>query len=270
MATIKEAITKLMSMDSSEIDAFVGGKTKSVAKREKVQTSDKDASAEPDGYNGETNIMKLKKMARDAGMEVTNKTKKAEVIEFLNENGTDKIVKETKKSKKEEKGSATEAVAGKKYTREQLESFGSRDLYTAAREVFDIPREHLKNKNDIINALMKAQVGESEDASEGYEGKKPQELAKICKERGIEYEIKKPASYYIELLEADDAALEEEESEYSGMKPQELAKLCKERGIEYKIKQPKEYYIELLEAADEESSDEWGEDSEDDEDDWTL
>lgn len=267
MATIKEAITKLMSMDSSEIDAFVGGKTKPVAKREKDQTSDKDVSAEPDGYNGETNIMKLKKMARDAGMEVTNKTKKAEVIAYLNENAPS-IKKETKRA---ESRSLDDIIAEKKYTREQLETFGSRDLYNRAREVFNIPREKLKNKNDIINALMKAQAGESEDASEGYEGKKPQELAKICKERGIEYEIKKPASYYIELLEADDAASEEEEeSEYSGMKPQELAKLCKERGIEYKIKQPKEYYIELLEAADEESSDEWGEDSEDDEEDWTL
>lgn len=47
---------------------------------------------------------------------------------------------------------------------------------------------------------------EDEETSSEYEDMSPKELYKLCKERDIEVEPKKPAKYYINLLEEDDKA----------------------------------------------------------------
>ena len=44
------------------------------------------------------------------------------------------------------------------------------------------------------------------DTSDEYDGKKPAQLYKMCVERDIECEKKKPAAYYINLLKEDDKA----------------------------------------------------------------
>jgi len=50
--------------------------------------------------------------------------------------------------------------------------------------------------------------GEDDDKSE-YDDKSPKELYKMCKERELEVEPKKPAAYYINLLKEDDKAHED-------------------------------------------------------------
>lgn len=55
---------------------------------------------------------------------------------------------------------------------------------------------------------------EDEETEDGYAGMSVQELYKECKKRGIKAEIKKPAKYYIGLLEKDDAAADEDEDDW--------------------------------------------------------
>lgn len=54
---------------------------------------------------------------------------------------------------------------------------------------------------------------EAEEETGKYDGKKAPELYALCKKRGIKAEPKKPAKYYVGLLEKADEAESEEESE---------------------------------------------------------
>lgn len=61
----------------------------------------------------------------------------------------------------------------------------------------------------------KANVEEPEDETESdgdgeYAGKNAMELFKLCKSRKLKAQPKKPAKYYIDILEKDDAAKAEE------------------------------------------------------------
>lgn len=110
-----------------------------------------------------------------------------------------------------------------------------------------------------------------------YSELSPKELYKLCKEREIEVEQKKPAKYYIDLLEENDEENaqddewpdeEEEQIDYSELEPKELYKLCKERDIEVEAKKPAKYYITRLEEYDA-AQDDWGDDGEEDgKDEW--
>lgn len=77
-----------------------------------------------------------------------------------------------------------------------------------------------KKKAGMIAGLRAADEAgddaDEEDADEedGYAGMSVQELYKECKKRGIKAEIKKPAKYYIGLLEKDDAAADEDEDDW--------------------------------------------------------
>lgn len=77
-----------------------------------------------------------------------------------------------------------------------------------------------KKKAGMIAGLRAADEAgddtDEEDADEedGYAGMSVQELYKECKKRGIKAEIKKPAKYYISLLEKDDAAADEDEDDW--------------------------------------------------------
>lgn len=66
--------------------------------------------------------------------------------------------------------------------------------------------------------------------------------------------------------DSDEEWSDEEENNYSDMSPKELYKLCKEREIEAETRKPAKYYINLLEEYDK-AQDDWGDDS-DDEDEW--
>lgn len=278
MATIKEAIDRLLKMDSAEIDEFVSGKA-TVKKATKAAETTADA---PTSYNGESNIMKLKKMAREAGMEVTNATKKAEVIAYLEDNGGKKV--STKNTSKEdttaEDLTPDNFDVTKRYTREELEAVPARTLYNIARKVFNIPNNKLKAKPDSVEEILKIQDGDGEEVPD-YTNMKATELWKLLKERGIKAPVKKKEKFYIDMLVKDDeeqvhaaeeANAEEAESEIDleSMSAIDLYKLCKSRGIKAKTKQEKDYYIDLLSPKDEEE-DEWGEDEEEDEEDkWNL
>ena len=76
---------------------------------------------------------------------------------------------------------------------------------------------------------------------------------------------KKKEEPELDMNEPED---EDEGKDYEEMTAKQLYNLCEERGIECKPRKAKEYYIDLLEEADEEDSDDWGEDEEDEGDDW--
>lgn len=154
-----------------------------------------------------------------------------------------------------------------------------------------VPMDKQKFRNSKIKPLSKQKILEIIDKAFPYEGEEDdnkddwgsneegnayedmtaKELYKLCEEREIECEPKKPQKYYINLLEEADKAQDdwgdEDEDEdvfdYESMTPKELYKLCKERDIDCKPKQKKDYYVEKLKAADSEDDDEWEDDSDD-------
>lgn len=73
-----------------------------------------------------------------------------------------------------------------------------------------------KKRGRKLAQKKEAEPDPKEDASEDdnkYAGKAAPELFKECKKRGIKAAPKKPAKYYIDLLEKDDAKCNEPEDE---------------------------------------------------------
>lgn len=165
---------------------------------------------------------------------------------------------------------------------DDLESKTGKELLEIGKEL-GIPVKAMKGKAMAIESIRKAiaeqggamnppaAADDSEEAEEAdYSQLSAKELYKLCKERGIEAEQKKPAKYYIDLLEEADSEEDSEEEtvvDYSKMTAKELYGLCKERKIKAEQKKPAKYYIELLEAADEDGE-ESGEESEEEE--WDI
>ena len=161
---------------------------------------------------------------------------------------------------------------------DDLESKTGKELLEIGKEL-GIPVKAMKGKAMAIESIRKARAeqggamnppaaaDDSEEAEEAdYSQLSAKELYKLCKERGIEAEQKKPAKYYIDLLEEADSEEDSEEEtvvDYSKMTAKELYGLCKERKIKAEQKKPAKYYIELLEAADEDGEEsgeeEWSE-----------
>lgn len=149
---------------------------------------------------------------------------------------------------------------------DDLESKTGKELLEIGKEL-GIPVKAMKGKAMAIESIRKARAeqggamnpptaaDDSEEAEAAdYSQLSAKELYKLCKERGIEAEQKKPAKYYIDLLEEADSEEDSEEEtvvDYSKMTAKELYGLCKERKIKAEQKKPAKYYIELLEAADE-------------------
>lgn len=104
-----------------------------------------------------------------------------------------------------------------------------------------------------------------------YSEMTPNQLYKLCKERGIDAEQKKKQKYYINLLQeydeenlSDDGWPEDEETpDYSKYSARELFKMCRERGIDAEQKKPEKYYIRLLEENNKAKAD-WGDDDSED------
>lgn len=114
-----------------------------------------------------------------------------------------------------------------------------------------------KKKAGMIAGLRAAdEAGDDVDEEDGYAGMSVQELYKECKKRGIKAEIKKPAKYYIGLLEKDDAAADEEEEDDWGEEEEETP-------APKKSAKKKEEKKPAKKAAKEE-------DEEDDDDDWDI
>lgn len=107
-------------------------------------------------------------------------------------------------------------------------------------------------------------VEESEDVSDDYEGKTAVELYKLCKQRKIKADQKKPAKYYIGLLKkADEAASDtdddedwgedDEEEEASAKKPTKKSTPVKKAAS---AKKPAKRKPEPEEVEDDEDDDE--------------
>lgn len=179
-----------------------------------------------------------------------------------------------KPAKKANKPAAKETASD---ADDDLESKTGKELLEIGKEL-GIPVKAMKGKAMAIESIRKARAeqggamnapesDDSEDEGTDYSKMTAKELYKLCKERGIDAEQKKPAKYYIEMLEeadSEDDTEEENTVDYSKMTAKELYGLCKERKIKAEQKKPAKYYIELLEAADEgddeEAEDEWSED----------
>lgn len=188
------------------------------------------------------------------------------------------VVDETTEEKKEASGKKKEADkkpaddAGDK----DLASMKSSELWELGKSL-GIKTSLLRGKDNMIKLIKEAQAGgamnkpvddEEEDAAVDYSKKGAKELYKMAKDRGIEVEQKKPAKYYIDKLEAADAAdAEDDEAEdvdYTKMTAKELYKIAKDKGLNPEQKKPVKYYVGLLEKAEEAADDEeeWGDDEE--------
>lgn len=139
---------------------------------------------------------------------------------------------ETPKSKtakaggKPAKGKKTDDDSDDDGEESKYASMSSRDLWNLlgklnARKACEKEFGDLK-KGSMVKYLEKYGEGapdaeESEDdeeeAADDYTGKTAIELFKLCKQRKVKAEPKKPAKYYIDLLKKDDAAKAAEESE---------------------------------------------------------
>ena len=73
------------------------------------------------------------------------------------------------------------------------------------KKIFDIIKKAWPYPDDSDDVDSDESWDEDDDSSK-YSDMKPMELFKLCKERGIEAEKKKPSKYYINLLEEYDNA----------------------------------------------------------------
>lgn len=102
----------------------------------------------------------------------------------------------------------------------------------------------------------KTEVTESEDTAADneteYDGKSAKELFNLCKSRGIICEMKKPASYYKDLLIKADAETNADEEDDWDEEPEEKPKSKRGRKPKAKVEEPEQ---EPEEEEDEEDDD---------------
>lgn len=298
---VRELLDKILDMDVEQFGGTLTTLEKELEEFDKRNATEETEKAEETTvaeYKGEKNVMKLKKMAKEAGMKVDKTTTKAAAIEYLmsHDGEETEATSDTEEESSKERITKESYKSDKKYTKEQLSAVPARELYNIATQVLGIHHSKCSSKSDSIKEILNYQDGidgDCEDATEvtestndqaetKYDGKKAQELYKECINRGLRVEKKMKAEYYTKILVAndedelekeEDTSEEAEESKYDTMKPQELYKLCKERGIEAEKKHPSTYYIDLLKAEDEEDEetaddDNWSEESGDDDEEW--
>jgi hypothetical protein len=126
-----------------------------------------------------------------------------------------------------------------------------------------------KSKSKKPASKAKSRPEPKEDDESEYDDMSVKELYIECKSRGITCQQKKPANYYISLLEDYDEEQDDEDDEedYSEMDAKSLFQLCKKRDIECLKAKPAKYYIKLLEE-DDAADDDWNDEDEEDDDDW--
>lgn len=299
---VRDLVEKILDMDVDQFEEVLKAvENNQLAKEDAKDEQPKEIKEETAvaDYKGEKNVMKLKKMAKEAGMKVDKTTTKAAAIKYLMSHGEETATEVEEETSSEDSITKDNYKSNKKYTKEQLSSVPARELYNIATQVLGIHHSKCSSKSDSIKEILNYQDGldgDCEDAAEvtestndqaetKYDGKKAQELYKECINRGLRVEKKMKAEYYTKILVANDedelekekdTSEETKESKYDTMKPQELYKLCKERGIEAEKKHPSAYYIDLLKADDEENEkdeeitddDNWSDESGDDDEEW--
>lgn len=154
------------------------------------------------------------------------------------EDGTEESVEEPKTEKAEAKKPAAKKAEQKEQKKEEkdgeqdYEKMGAYPLYKLCKER-GLAVKSKRPKEEYIAALRAAD-GESSESSDDdgwddepagkYDGMTAQELFKECKKRGLKVEPKKPVEFYVEKLEADDAAAEKAKAKKAESKKQEAKK----------------------------------------------
>lgn len=117
-----------------------------------------------------------------------------------------------------------------------------------------------KKKAGMIAGLRAADANgdddeDEEEADDGdYSEMSPQELFKECKKRGLKPEVKKPAKYYIAMLEKDDAANEDADDEdWEDEEEEETQKKPAKKADKKPAKKPAKKEVE----EDEEDDEDW-------------
>lgn len=118
----------------------------------------------------------------------------------------------------------------------------------------DKPKGKRGRKPKATAEVEKVEKTESEDtaAETEYDGKTAKELFNLCKSRGIICEMKKPASYYKDLLIKADAETNAEDEDDWDEEPKEKAKSKRGRKPKAKVEEPEQ---EPEEEEDEEDDD---------------
>lgn len=136
-----------------------------------------------------------------------------------------------------------------------------------------VPMDKVKFRNAKAKPYSNKAVLQMIDKAypcEGTEDEEEDEAPKRKKKRASKKPVKKVIEEPEEENDYDgEEEWDEEESEndYSSMTPLKLYKLCKEREIEAEKKKPAKYYINLLEEYDNAKED-WGEEDDEDADEW--
>lgn len=86
----------------------------------------------------------------------------------------------------------------------------------------------------------KAEKTEPEDTASEYDNKTAKELFNLCKSRGIICEMKKPASYYKDLLIKADAETNAEDEDDWDEEPEEKPKSKRGRKPKAKVEEPEQ------------------------------
>lgn len=156
---------------------------------------------------------KVNKAIKDGGEDVSDSdVEDDETTEAPAEKPAKKPV--AKKEAKADTGSKDFDSMNNKQMYELLGELGERKACKA--EFGDLSKASMTAylKKHHSDGAAEAEDEAEEEAEVGkYDGKKAPELYAICKKRGIKAEPKKPAKYYIDLLEKADAAEAEEEPE---------------------------------------------------------
>lgn len=103
---------------------------------------------------------------------------------------------------------------------------------------------------------------DEEESATDYSGMKAMELYKLCKQRKIKAEAKKPAKYYIDLLKKADADVDEEDADDEDWgddedEEEEAPKKPAKKAEKKKAGRPKKSEPEPEEDDDDDDDDEW-------------
>lgn len=94
-----------------------------------------------------------------------------------------------------------------KFKNTKAKPYSKQAVLKILREAYPDTDKYMGNTNEKLDEFNRVVNDDDEiiDSSE-YDGKSAKELYKLCKERGLEAVIKKPAAFYINLLIEDDKA----------------------------------------------------------------
>ncbi len=130
--------------------------------------------------------------------------------------------------------------------------------------------KYLKKYGNAGAAEAEEDEDEAEEEAADYTGMKAMELYKLCKQRKIKAEAKKPAKYYIDLLKNADAAVAEEDADDEDWEDDEEEAEETPKKSTKKAAPKKETPKKPAKKAAKKSEPEEEEDEDDDDDEWDI